>query len=139
MSYLSFVWAKQTAKLQSPLFTWVERLDMSITVTEFPQLAHTESSNTNSVRTGCEPRLTHPWESAFQRSSTRKRTMLDTTVYKKTPLTVGERGCITFCDYILYLQLKKKPIFMAFFALGKKKIQLLSNRYTSERSHSESI
>lgn len=42
---------------------------MSMTVTEFPQLAHTESSNTNSVRTGSEPRLTHLRESGSQRSS----------------------------------------------------------------------
>lgn len=42
---------------------------MSMTVTEFPQLAHTESSNTNSVRTGSAPRLTHLQESGSQRSS----------------------------------------------------------------------
>lgn len=46
---------------------------MSMTVTEFPQLAHTESSNTNSVRTGSEPRLTHLQESGSQRSSGKKK------------------------------------------------------------------
>lgn len=44
-----------------------------MTVTELPQLAHTESSNTNSVRTGSEPRLTHRQESGSQRSSKNKK------------------------------------------------------------------
>lgn len=42
-------------------------------VTEFPQLAHTESSNTNSVLTGSVPRLTHLLESWSQKSSEGKK------------------------------------------------------------------
>lgn len=42
---------------------------MSMTVTEFPQLAHTESSSTNRVCTGSEPKLTHLHESGSHRSS----------------------------------------------------------------------
>lgn len=55
---------------------------MSMTVTEFPQLAHTESSNTNSARTGSEPRFTHLQESGSQRSSEGKK---NTQVNKTKP------------------------------------------------------
>lgn len=69
----TFLAVVYTAKLyvQSPvsLFTCVLKLDISMTVTEFPQLAHTESSNTSSVRTGSVPRLTHLRDLGSQRSS----------------------------------------------------------------------
>lgn len=62
---------------------------MSTTVTEFPQLAHTESSNTNSVRTGSEPRLTHLQESGSQRSSEKNK---QTNALLKTA-TNKSKGC----------------------------------------------
>lgn len=48
--------------------TWGERLACSITLTQLPQLAHTESSSTSSVRTGSEPRTTCLRDPASQRS-----------------------------------------------------------------------
>lgn len=55
-------------KPNKPL-TWVVKLGMSITVTEFPQLAHIESSKTSSALTGSEPRQTRVGEAASQRES----------------------------------------------------------------------
>lgn len=63
---------------------------MSMTVTEFPQLAHTESSNTNSVRTGSEPRLTHLQESGSQRSSGEEK---KNTKQKCTAQNYNSQGC----------------------------------------------
>lgn len=49
-----------------------------MTVTEFPQLAHTESSSASSVRTGSEPRLTHLEEVGSHRSSGEKGREMET-------------------------------------------------------------
>lgn len=67
------------ASCKRPSFTWDARLDLSMTVTALPQLAHTESSSTSSVRTGREPRLIRLWESASQRSPTERASKLPST------------------------------------------------------------